>query len=154
MIKWCWSCSVYTLHSLCSGYITPWLEYWSNTVFNLTRTRGSSHGGTSQSGGAQQRRVTTLPSVRGVGSRTKEVSGAHSRNSSRRSKNDSMTAWNGESQLTDFSMWDSELPVSGCFFLTGAAMRRKRREVRKHQKTNTTANMKHRAKIPSWHMWK
>lgn len=56
-------------------------------MFNLTRTPGSSHGGTSQSGGAQRRRAATPRSAKGVGSRTKEASGARLRNSSRRSKN-------------------------------------------------------------------
>lgn len=59
-------------------------------MFNPTRTPVSNHGETSQSGGAGRRRITTPPSAKGVGSRTKEASGARSRNSSRRSKIDNV----------------------------------------------------------------
>lgn len=96
----------------------------NNINFNPTRTRGSSHGETSQSGGAQQRRVTTLPSVRGVGSRTKVVLGAHSRNSSRRSKNEDvfMNMHNVREQMVDYNVWEmvkkkrnSDLPINHPF---------------------------------------
>lgn len=59
-------------------------------MFLHTRTLGSNHGGRNQNGGLGQRRTITPPSQRGVGSRTKEASGAPSRNCSKRSKNTEM----------------------------------------------------------------
>lgn len=40
------------------------------------------------------------------------------------------------------------------FLLTGVVMRRKRRQARKHQKTKTAVSMRHRGKIPNWHIWR
>lgn len=40
------------------------------------------------------------------------------------------------------------------FLLTGVVMRRKRREARKRQKTKTAVSMRHRGKIPNWHIWR
>lgn len=53
-------------------------------------------------------------------------------------------------QLTDYN--DSNL----VFFLslTGVVMRRKRREVKKHQRTKSNVNMRHRGKIPNWPIWR
>lgn len=85
----------------CYAFKAPIITYnetkWQYVMFNSTRTPGSNHGGTRQSGGAVQRRITTRPSARGVGSRTKEASGARSRNSSKRSKTDDAlkNVWGG-----------------------------------------------------------
>lgn len=57
------------------------------TMCHHIRIQASSRGGRSQSGELGQRRTTTPPWQRGVGSKTKEDSGAPSRNCSRRSKN-------------------------------------------------------------------
>lgn len=62
-----------------------WLVYL--TMFHHIRTLASNRGGRNQSGGLGRRRTTMGPLQRGVGSRTKEASGAPSRNCSRRSKN-------------------------------------------------------------------
>lgn len=42
----------------------------------------------------------------------------------------------------------------GRFFPTGAAMRRKTRQVRKHQKTKTAANTTRRGRTPDWCIWR
>lgn len=76
------------------------------------RTQASSHGGRSQSGELGQRRTTIPPWQRGVGSKTKEVSGAPSRNCSRRSKNTATCTslchqWSYSYYVMEWMTWSS-----------------------------------------------